>query len=214
MTQDLSDLRQEYDYEGLDEKSVHKDPFVQFELWFQEAVNAGLELPNAMVLATVSDTGKPAARYVLLKEYNHDGFVFYTHADSLKGRHMQTRPDVALVFYWAPMHRQVRIEGTVEILPPAKADEYFQSRPRGSQLSVWAATQSSVVQSRQILEKQVERMAEKVGDDVVPRPESWLGYRVKPELMEFWQGRQNRLHDRLVFTRDQGGSWVLQRLAP
>lgn len=214
MIRDLSDLRQDYDYDGLDEQSVHKDPIIQFEAWFKAAVDAGLELPNAMVLATASGTGKPAARYVLLKEYGHDGFVFYTHADSSKGRHMRERSEVALLFYWAPMHRQVRIEGSIEILPAAKADDYFQSRPRGSQLSAWAATQSSVVDDRRALEKRMQEMAEKTGDGPVPRPESWLGYRVIPESMEFWQGRENRLHDRLLFTREPQGGWRLQRLAP
>lgn len=214
MSRDLSDLRQEYDYEGLDEESVDPDPLVQFDVWFKAAVEAGMELANAVVLATVSTGGKPAARYVLLKEYGQDGFVFYTHADSAKGRHMREHPQVALLFYWGPMHRQVRIEGAVETLPAGKADEYFQSRPRGSQLSAWAAVQSSVVENREELEEHVREMGEKIGDGSVPRPESWLGYRVIPESMEFWQGRENRLHDRLLFTRDAKGGWRLQRLAP
>ena len=214
MSRDLSDLRQEYDYEGLDEASVDPDPLVQFDVWFKAAEDAGMELANAMVLATVSDSGTPAARYVLLKEYSHDGFVFYTHADSVKGRHLREHPQAALLFYWGPMHRQVRIEGPVEMLPATKADEYFKTRPRGSQLSAWAAVQSSVVENRAELEARVREIAEKTGAGAVPRPQSWLGYRVVPQSMEFWQGRENRLHDRLLFTREPEGGWRLQRLAP
>jgi pyridoxamine 5'-phosphate oxidase len=213
MTQDLTHMRVEYTYTGLHEDDVHADPFTQFGRWFQTAVDAQLDLPNAMVLATADRDGRPSARYVLLKEFDRDGFVFYTHADSPKGRQLQENPRAALVFYWHPMHRQVRIEGTVEMLDADKADDYFQSRPRGSQVSARVAIQSSRLESREHLHRRASDVEREFDGAPVPRPDNWHGYRVRPEVMEFWQGQENRLHDRLEYRR-RGDAWTITRLAP
>lgn len=206
-------MRVEYRYADLREDRVHADPLTQFDDWFQAAVEARLELPNAMVLATADADGRPAARYVLLKEFGAEGFVFYSHSDSPKGRQLEANPHAALVFYWHPLHRQVRIEGRVEMLAAGKADDYFRSRPRGSQLSVWVARQSSVLDSRESMQRIMAEIERQYPDGPVPRPPHWSGYRVIPERVEFWQGQEDRLHDRLVYSRHED-EWVLQRLAP
>ena len=211
---DISDLRLEYESIGLHEKDVDKDPVSQFGSWFQAALDRGIELANAMVLATADSKGRPTARYVLLKEYNNTGFVFYTNRLSRKGRDMEENPLAALVFYWKEMHRQVRIEGGVEQLPVEKADEYFKTRPRGSQISTWVAVQSDVIAGRENMKNKVTELTQRFLNRPVPRPESWAGYRVRPEVMEFWQGQENRLHDRIVYQREQSGKWIISRLAP
>jgi pyridoxamine 5'-phosphate oxidase len=213
MSRDLSNMRVEYTYSGLHEEEVEAHPVDQFERWFEDAVKAELDLPNAMILATADADGRPAARYVLLKGYDHDGFVFYSHTDSHKGEQLQANPRAALVFYWHPMHRQVRIEGGVEILEPALADDYFRTRPRGSQLSAWVARQSSTVPHRSDLLSRMLELEQEYDGQAVPRPPNWLGYRVVPERLEFWQGQENRLHDRLLYSR-AGGGWRITRLAP
>ena len=190
------------------------DPIKQFNGWLQQAVDAGLDLPNAMVLATAAKDGLPTARYVLLKDLDDRGFVFYSHADSVKGRQLAENPAAALVFYWAPMHRQVRIEGSVEGVADGDADEYFQSRPYDSRVSAWIARQSSVVASREYLEEEYYRVAGEFPGEEIPRPEDWVGYRVVPEKIEFWQGREGRLHDRIEYIQNEDGSWLMQRLAP
>ena len=213
MSQDLSDMRVEYTYTGLLEEDAAEHPVHQFQRWFDEAVAAELELPNAMILATAGADGRPAARYVLLKGFDDDGFVFYSHADSPKGDQLRANPRAALVFYWHPMHRQVRIEGEVVSVGEELADEYFQSRPRGSQLSAWVAPQSSTVEHRGTLLRRMGELEEQYDGRPVPRPPNWRGYRVVPECIEFWQGQENRLHDRLLYTR-RGDAWDWVRLAP
>ena len=214
MFRDLSGLRQDYKSKTLHENDMHKDPVAQFDRWFQEMLDQNIELVNAMVLATADAQGKPAARYVLLKEYSKEGFIFYSDSLSDKGKQMEDNPQVALVLYWSIMNRQIRIEGSVELLAPEKADEYFRSRPRGSQITVCVAPQSSVVANREFMYNKAEELTEKFHNQPVPKPESWIGYRVRPALFEFWQGQENRLHDRLVYCQDNSGNWILSRLAP
>ncbi len=206
-------MRVEYAYSGLHEDDMQADPVDQFERWFNEAVAAELDLPNRMILATVAPGGQPSARYVLLKGFDHNGFVFYSHTDSPKGEQLKTNPRAALVFYWHPMHRQVRIEGAVEILPDEAADTYFRSRPWGSRLSAWVAPQSSTIESRSFLLRRMAELEEQYHGKDIPRPPDWKGYRVVPERVEFWQGQENRLHDRIDYSR-RDGAWVMTRLAP
>jgi len=214
MSHDISGHRTEYDYAGLHETAANTDPFQQFGLWFQEVLALDLKLANAMVVATADSEGRPAARYVLLKEFSSAGFVFYTHALSQKGRQMAENPQVALVFYWKEMHRQIRIEGRVEQLTADKADSYFASRPRGSQISTWVAPQSEILPDREYLYARVEELTSQFDNQKIPRPEDWLGYRVVPHMIEFWQGQENRMHDRLVYHRSDNGDWMMSRLAP
>jgi pyridoxamine 5'-phosphate oxidase len=214
MSHDISAHRIEYDYAGLHETAANADPFQQFGLWFQQVLALNLNLANAMVVATVDRVGRPTARYVLLKEYSSAGFVFYTHALSQKGRQLAQNPHAALVFYWREMHRQIRIEGRVERLAAEKADSYFASRPRGSQISTWVAPQSQTLPDREYLYTRVEELSRQFDSRQIPRPEDWLGYRVVPDMIEFWQGQENRLHDRLVYHRSASGDWRMSRLAP
>lgn len=214
MARDFAELRREYLHTGLEEAGAHDDPLCQFQDWFQHAVAMEIEMANAMVLATVGSDGRPSARYVLLKGFDSNGFIFYSHADSTKGRQLGGNPHAALVFYWAPVHRQVRIEGTVGQMTAAEADAYFDSRPYDSRVSVWVAPQSSVVASREFMEERYAELEREFHGGRVPRPETWTGYRLSPATMEFWQGRESRLHDRLLYTRQQSGDWSRQRLAP
>lgn len=214
MSSDYSDLRREYIYSAMNEDDMSADPIQQFADWFQKAVDAELDLPNAMLLATASKEGLPSARYVLLKGFDDRGFVFYSHSDSVKGRQISENPRAALVFYWAPMHRQVRIEGAIERVADEDADEYFKSRPYDSRVSAWVARQSSIVPGRQFLEEEYYRIAQEFPGEEIPRPEDWIGYRVLPVRIEFWQGREGRLHDRIEYVSDGKGIWTMQRLAP
>jgi pyridoxamine 5'-phosphate oxidase len=201
---------------GLTEADARPDPFAQFEHWFKEALDAELPLANAMTLATVSAEGAPDGRIVLLKGVEDGAFVFFTNYDSRKGRQLALRPQACLVFLWAPLERQVRIEGRVAKVSAQESDAYFASRPLGARLSAWASAQSEVVPDRTFLESRVRQIAKQHGDNP-PRPAHWGGYRVLPERIEFWQGRENRLHDRLRYRRDQGrdkGAWTIERLAP
>ena len=197
---------------GLSEADALADPFMQFDRWFRDALAAELPLANAMTLATVAPSGAPDARIVLLKGVDGGGFVFYTSYDSRKGRELAARPEACLVFLWTQLERQVRIEGSVEKVTAAESDAYFASRPAGARLSARASAQSSVVAGRSVLESAVQREKSRYGDNP-PRPVSWGGYRVIPSQIEFWQGRENRLHDRLLYRRD-AGRWILERLAP
>jgi pyridoxamine 5'-phosphate oxidase len=214
---DLADLRQEYAQAELDRIHVADDPIDQFRDWFDEALDAEVHEPNAMTLATATPDAAPSARIVLLKGVDERGFRFYTNYKSQKGRELAQNPHVALVFWWPPLERQVRIEGRAERLPEAESTEYFHSRPRGSQLGAWASPQSRVVDSREDLEENLADVtAEYEGDETIPRPPHWGGYVVRPTTIEFWQGRPNRLHDRLRYRRDNPEStdWTLERLAP
>jgi len=208
----IADLRQEYMRAGLSESDAHADPFVQFERWFKDALAARLPLANAMTLATVTRDGAPDARAVLLKGVDGRGFVFYTNYGSRKGRQLAARPLACLVFLWTPLERQVRVEGLVDKVSAAESDEYFATRPLGARLSARASAQSAVVASREQLEKAVEKEKQQHGENP-PRPDGWGGYRVIPARIEFWQGRENRLHDRLLYTHGQG-AWKIERLAP
>ncbi len=195
-------------------RDMEADPIKQFARWYQEAEQAGIPLPNAMTLATASREGKPSARLVLLKEVDARGFVFYSNDASRKGRELAENPCAALVFYWPPLARQVRVEGRVEQVAPAESDNYFASRPRGAQLGAHASDQSKVIHDRAFLEERLEEVARTFPGRDVPRPPHWGGYRVVPELLEFWQEGANRLHDRLRYRRDEAGHWVIERLAP
>ncbi len=208
----IAELRQEYMRAGLAESEADPDPIRQFERWFEDALRARLPLPNAMTLATVSAAGAPAARAVLLKGIEGGGFVFHTNYRSRKGRELEERAAACLVFLWSELERQVRIEGGVEKVSQRDSDDYFATRPLGARLSAWASEQSAPVSSREILEKSMEQARRRYGERP-PRPPHWGGYRVVPQAIEFWQGRADRLHDRLLYTRDAGG-WKIERLAP
>lgn len=197
---------------GLSEADAHPDPLVQFERWMRDALAAELPLANAMILATVSETGAPDARAVLLKGIEDGGFVFYSNYESRKGRQLAARPEGCLVFLWAPLERQVRIEGAVMRVSAAQSDAYFATRPLGARRSAWASRQSATVSGRAALEQTMREIEARFGDDP-PRPPYWGGYRLAPRRIEFWQGRENRLHDRLLYTR-AGSGWTIERLAP
>ena len=206
-------LRKEYTRAGLAESDVSPDPIEQFRRWFDDALAAGLREPNAMTLATATPDGRPSARVVLLKGFDERGFVFYTNYEGRKGEELEENPYCALVFYWAELERQVRVEGRVSRVPKRESDEYFGSRPRGSRLGAWASEQSRPVGGREVLEERLRVLEAEYEAREVPRPPFWSGYRVEPEVIEFWQGRENRLHDRLVYRRS-GGGWGRERLQP
>ena len=208
----IADLRQEYMRAGLSEAQADADPLRQFERWFDDALRAKLPLPNAMTLATVSAAGAPSARIVLLKGVERGGFVFYTNYLSRKGRELDKSARACLLLLWSDLERQVRIDGVVQKVTPAESDAYYATRPLGARLSAWASSQSEKVDSRRVLETSMEDTKRRYGE-TPPRPPHWGGYRVVPQEIEFWQGRADRLHDRLVYRR-HGDSWVIERLSP
>jgi pyridoxamine 5'-phosphate oxidase len=208
----IADIRQEYMRAGLAEKDAAADPFKQFDRWFNDTLQAELPMPNAMTLATATAEGRPSARAVLLKGVDARGFVFYTNYASRKARELAANPYAALVFVWAELERQVRIEGAIEKVAAEESDAYFDSRPLGSRIGAWASPQSMVLPDRLTLATKVAAIVLRYGRHP-PRPPHWGGYRVLPEAIEFWQGRKNRLHDRLLYTRQAGG-WKIERLAP
>ena len=213
MPPDVSDLRKEYTRAGLTERDAAPDPVEQFRRWFDEALAADLHEPNAMIVATASPDGRPAARVVLLKGFDGRGFVFYTNYEGRKGRELEENPRAALLFYWGELERQVRIEGAVSRTSEDESDAYYASRPRGSRLGALASEQSRAVEGRGVLERRVEGLEREYEGREVPRPGFWGGYRVEPETFEFWQGRENRLHDRISYRKVRGG-WEIERLQP
>lgn len=213
MPDPIREMRIEYQRGALDETNADSDPFVLFRQWLDAAVAENLSEPNAMILATAALDGKPSARVMLLRNVDERGFVFFTNYSSRKGKEIAQNPFVSLVFFWQPLHRQIRVEGRIERVPAQESDEYFDSRPRGNQLSAAASPQSQVIPDREFLETRVDELDARFPKRVL-RPAHWGGYRVVPDVVEFWQGRESRLHDRLRYTRTQDNAWKLERLAP
>lgn len=207
-------IRKEYQLQTLSEEDVKDHPVKQFERWWEAAITSEIEEVNAMTLATASPDGVPSARVVLLKEFDEKGFVFYTNYNSFKGRQMAENPRACLVFFWKELERQVRITGLVEKVSEAESDEYFNSRPEGSRIGAWVSPQSEVIENREWLEENEQKYADIFRAKPLVRPLHWGGYRVKPVIVEFWQGRPNRLHDRIQYTLQEGNRWLIERLAP
>jgi len=209
----VQNLRRDYLTTKLERQTARQNPFEQFELWLTEAVEKKLYEPNAMVLSTATATGKPSSRVVLLRGFGESGFVFYTNYKSRKGLEIEENPQVALLFYWAEIERQVRVEGKITKINKEDSDAYFASRPRESRLGAWSSPQSKVIKSRPLLEKAFDEISKQWEGKNIIRPTDWGGYAVMPEVFEFWQGRKNRLHDRLLYTKNKQ-DWKIERLAP
>lgn len=209
-----ADLRENYIAKGLDENTIEKNPLKLFEIWFNYAVEKKVLEPNAMTLATANRSGIPSARIVLLKDYSKKGFVFFTNYKSFKGEQLAQNPNAALVFWWGELARQIRIEGAVEKISDEDSDTYFTSRPRGSQLGAVVSNQSKTIPNYSFLETEFEKSSEYYKDKKIERPNYWGGYKVVPIMIEFWQGRENRLHDRLRFTKNDMKTWEMERLSP
>lgn len=209
----IADLRKDYRRATLGEAEVDPDPTVQFATWFRQAMEAGIPEANAMSVATVGANGRPSSRILLIKDFSRDGFTWFTNYRSRKGQDLEAHPYAALLFHWVELERQVRIEGRVEKLAEAQSDAYFQSRPLGSRLGALASDQSETIASRDLLEQRFAQAEASHGDQPV-RPPHWGGYRLIPDRIEFWQGRPSRLHDRIVYTRQQDGAWLRERLQP
>ena len=213
-TQDIQAMRRSYEREELNEQTADNNPFAQFGTWFEEAQAAELLEPNAMVVATVDEFQMPDTRTVLLKGFDERGFVFYTNYGSEKARQLSLNPQAALQFLWLPLERQVKIRGRVEKVATAESLAYFLSRPRGSQIGAWVSQQSQIISNKSLLLSQFEKIKHKFAEGEVPLPDFWGGYRIIPEVFEFWQGGKDRLHDRLQYTLDSDGQWIRQRLSP
>ena len=214
LPRDPAASRYEHIGKGLRRSDLNPDPIKQFANWFTTAIEMGIRDVNAMSLATAGQDAKPSVRIVLLKSFDEDGFVFFTNYESEKGKQLEANPYAALGFYWIELDRQIRISGKVDKTSRKESQTYFHSRPVGSQLSAWASRQSAVLDGRRVLDARMEEMNERFADKRVPLPPHWGGYRLKPDNMEFWQGRSNRLHDRFRYTRQSDGSWLIERLAP
>jgi pyridoxamine 5'-phosphate oxidase len=213
LQKDIADIRKDYKLRSLLESDVEPDPIKQFQLWWNEAMVSNIDEPNAMTLATSTTSGKPSARIVLLKGLNSEGFIFFTNYESRKGNDLKENPNASLVFFWKELERQVRIEGSVKKLSEKESDEYFVLRPEHSRIGAWSSPQSQVIKSRESLEEMFEKYTHLFTDGTILRPPHWGGYIVKPILVEFWQGRPNRLHDRLQYTLSNV-EWKIERLAP
>lgn len=214
MNKTIADIRKEYSSETLFEKDVAADPIQQFQKWWDQVLLSEITEPNAMTLSTASADGLPSARIVLLKGFDERGFVFFTNYKSIKGVQLEENPKACLIFFWKELERQVRIMGLVSKLPEEESEEYFQSRPVGSRIGAWTSPQSQVIENREWLEQEFEKRKEEFKDGQVPRPPHWGGYLVKPVIVEFWQGRFSRLHDRIQYTLEENGAWKIERLAP
>ena len=214
MREDIASIRKEYTQAKLDEDTILKDPFKQFEKWFNEALKSEIVEPTAMVLSTADQEGRPFQRTVLLKMFGQDGFIFYTNYESRKSRQINENPQVSILFPWYTLERQVALTGSVEKVSTKQSLKYFLSRPKGSQLGAWVSNQSEVISSRSVLEAKLEQMKKKFKEGKIPLPDNWGGYRIIPNTFEFWQGRKSRLHDRFYFEQDENGSWKSNRLAP
>jgi pyridoxamine 5'-phosphate oxidase len=209
----INTLRHDFSKQALDEKDVLHNPVTQFSKWFHEAVDAKVNEPNAMSVSTVSKDGKPSSRIVLLRNFDENGFVFYTNYTSRKGEEIISNPHAAILFFWPELERQVRIEGVFTKQTSEESDLYFNSRPRASKLGAWTSAQSKVIANREILDEEYKKLSDKYPGEEVPRPPYWGGYILKPYSFEFWQGRPSRLHDRLLFSLEND-SWIIERLAP
>ena len=211
---DPAGARYEHAAQGLRRRDLDPDPIKQFGNWFTAAIEAGIRDVNAMALATADRKGRPSVRVVLLKGFDHEGFVFFTNYDSEKGRHLEENANAALAFYWIELDRQIRVSGPTGRTSREESERYFHSRPAGSQLGAWVSRQSEVIDGRRVLDARMAEMTERFGKKPIPLPPHWGGYRVKPQGIEFWQGRPNRLHDRFRYTRQADDSWRIDRLAP
>lgn len=207
-------LRYDYSNQSLDESATENNPFAQFEKWFKEAVEAKINIPNAMILSTVAMDGRPSARVMLMGDFTEKGFVFYTNYNSRKSLQLEKNSFAAITFFWSELERQIRIEGTIEKQSDKDSNIYFSFRPDGSKLGAWASPQSAVVKNRQEIESLYNNISEKYKNKIIPRPHFWGGYILSPFLLEFWQGRPNRLHDRILYTLTENNHWKKERLAP
>ncbi len=212
MNKNIADIRRDYSLLSLSENDMAVNPIEQFARWWNDAINSEIAEVNAMTLATATKDGKPSARIVLLKGFDENGFIFFTNYESHKGKELEENPYAALIFFWKEIERQIRIEGEVKKIDAAESDAYFNSRPEGSRIGAWASPQSNIIANRELLEQNVKQYAEEFKNSI-PRPPFWGGYRVMPLKIEFWQGRSNRLHDRIQYTKTEG-SWKVDRLAP
>ena len=210
----IASIRRDYQLKSLSEQDVLNDAIQQFTIWWKEALNAEIDEVNAMTVSTTKADGRPTSRIVLLKGYDENGFVFFTNYDSHKGQELISNPFASLLFFWKELERQVRIEGKCEKISTEESDAYFYSRPLGSRLGAWASPQSQVIPNREVLENQAEQLTLKYSDGIVPRPPHWGGFRVVPDSIELWQGRSNRLHDRILYTKNESSNWGIARLAP
>lgn len=214
MNASIADLRKEYSSRSLLESDIESHPVDQFQKWWTEAINSQIEEANAMTLATASTDGMPSARIMLLKGFDKNGFVFFTNYKSYKCMQLEENPKACLVFFWKELERQVRITGLIQKVPEKESDEYFYSRPAGSQVGAWASSQSAVIESRKWLEERYEQLSKEFEQKELKRPPHWGGYVVTPVIIEFWQGRPSRLHDRIQYSLSEDGSWKIERLSP
>ena len=215
MNVSIADIRKDYKLRSLDESDVAGNPIDQFTRWWDVAIKSNIDEVNAMTLATATKSGMPSARIVLLKGYDANGFIFFTNYESQKGKELAENPQVALVFFWKELERQVRIDGIIEKVTATESDAYFQSRPAGSRIGAWASPQSKVISGRDVIENNYRVFEKKFPDqEAIPRPPHWGGYIVKPHTIEFWQGRSSRMHDRIQYKIEAGNQWTIQRLAP